>query len=278
MIKNQLKTVLFLGILTGLLLLVGSFFGKTGLTIAIIFVCLMNFVTYWFSDKIVLFMYGAKEIEKKGKIYELVKEVAKDTGVPIPRIFMINQQYANAFATGRDPKHASIAFTKGILDFLSDEELKGVIAHEMAHVKNRDILISTIAATIAGVISYAAMMARYAAIFGMGGRDRDNNIMGMIIMAIVAPIIAMFIQLAISRSREYLADETGARNIKNPKALASALKKLTDAVEVHPIKNKNTATAHMFIVNPFTAKGFFTLLSTHPPLDERVKRLNEMKI
>ena len=278
---NQIKTVLLLGLLTGLVLGVGWLLGgQGGLAIALIFALIMNFGSYFFSDKIVLFMYRAKEAKKSDypSLHSVVEDVAKQAGIPKPKVYIIPTQSPNAFATGRSPKHAVVACTEGILQLLGKDELKGVIAHEISHVKNRDILIMTIAATIAGVISYLANMAQYAAIFGSGDRDRDSgDILGLIILTIITPIIAVLLQLAISRSREYLADESGARTIKNPKALASALHKLEFGVKANPLRFGSAATNSLFIVNPFSARGLVNLLSTHPPLDERIRRLNQMK-
>jgi heat shock protein HtpX len=279
MIKNQIKTVLLLGILTGLLLGVGQLIGGSGgLLIGFILAIIMNFFSYWFSDKIVLMMYRAQPIPEKDnkELFNLVKEVAKSAELPMPKLYLIPTSNPNAFATGRNPKHAAVAVTEGILRLLSKEELKGVIAHEMAHVKNRDILISTVAATIAGVISYLAYMARFASIFG-GGRDRDSgNMFQLLALTIITPLIAMIIQLAISRSREYLADETGAKTIKDPKALANALEKLEQGVKHNPMQFGNPSTSSLFILNPFSAKGMMALLSTHPSTEERVKRLRSM--
>lgn len=277
---NQIKTVILLGLLTALLLWIGSFWGTTGLTFAFIFVLLMNGVSYFFSDKIVLMIYRAKEISKKEnpKLHSMVESIAKLSDIPKPKVYIIPSEQPNAFATGRNPNHASIAFTNGILKLLTDDELKGVAAHEISHVKNRDILIGTVAATIAGVIGYVAAMARYSAIFG-GGRDDDRGggIVQLILLGILMPITATLIQLAISRSREYLADESGAKAVKDGKALASALKKIDAASKSIPMKFGSPETAHLFISNPFTMKGFMAMLSTHPPTAERVKRLNQMK-
>jgi len=278
---NQIKTVLLLGSLTGIMLWAGSVFGgRTGLTVALAFALIMNFVTYFFSDKIVLRMYRAMPAHKKDypKLHKMIEEISKKAGIPKPKLYIIPASYANAFATGRNPKNAVVACTEGIMELLTDEELKGVLAHEVGHVKNRDILVTTIAATIAAVISYLAMMARWAAIFG-GGRDSENNgnLLGLLALAILAPLIAVILQLAISRSREYLADSTGAKTIGNPKALASALEKLHHGAKAKPLRG-NSVTSSMFIVNPFSAAGIANLFSTHPPMKERVKRLKEMKV
>ncbi|MCM2325189.1 MAG: zinc metalloprotease HtpX [Candidatus Woesearchaeota archaeon] len=277
--NNQIKTVMLLGLLTGILLWMGQFFGgPTGLTVMFIVVLLMNFVMYWFSDKIVLWMYRAKEVEKNSSLYHLVKEVADLAKLPMPRVYIIPSKNPNAFATGRSPKNSAVACTEGILDLLKKHELKGVIAHELGHIKNRDTLITTIAATLAGVIAYMASMMRWAAFFGMGDRDRDGKgILELIALAIVTPLIATLLQLAISRSREYLADETAAKITKDPYSLADALEKISAGVKMHPMGMGSEATSALFIANPFKG-GILNWFSTHPPMDERVKRLKAMKI
>jgi heat shock protein HtpX len=280
MIQNQIKTVILLGLLTALLLWVGSLLGGfSGLTIAFVFAIVMNFGAYFLSDKIVLFMYQAKEV-KQGqapRLFKIIKEVTELAQIPMPRVYIIPSDASNAFATGRNYKHAAVACTRGILALMKDDELKGVLAHEISHIKNRDILIQTVAATIAGVISYVAMMARYAAIFGGAGRDKENNnIIELLVLGILTPIMAMFIQLAISRSREYLADESAAKTLHNPSGLANALEKLDKEAKNHPLLLGGRATSSLFIVNPFSAKGFMNMLSTHPPIEERVKRLRHM--
>ncbi len=282
MVWNHIKTVLLLGVLTGLLLWAGSVFGgRTGLAIALAFSLLMNLGTYFFSDKIVLAMYRARPAHKKDypKLHKIVADISKKAGIPKPKLYIVPTQTPNAFATGRNPKNAVVACTEGILDLLNEDELTGVLAHEVSHVKNRDILVTTIAATIAAVISYLAMMARWAAIFGgmRGDNDNNNNLLGLLALAILAPLIAIILQLAISRSREYLADSTGAKTIGNPKALASALEKLHHGVKAKPMRG-NSVTSSLFIVNPFSAAGIAGLFSTHPPMKERVKRLREMKV
>jgi heat shock protein HtpX len=283
MIKNQIKTAMLLALLTALLLGIGTLIaGQTGLIIAFVFAMLMNFGSYWFSDKIVLWMYKAKEIKEKDnpRLYRLVREVAKAAGLPMPKICIIPSKASNAFATGRNYEHAAVACTEGILNLMEDNELKGVIAHEMSHIKNRDTLIQAITGTIAGVISYLASMAQWAAIFGgFGGRDDNDNggLITLLVMAILAPILAMIIQLAISRSREYLADESAARMLKNGSGLASALKKLESDAAKHPIGFGNESTAHLFITNPFRGRGLMAMLSTHPATEERIKRLNSLK-
>ena len=279
MVVNQLKTVILLGALTGVLLFVGQLVGcASGLIIALIFAIVMNLGSYWFSDKIVLKMYKAKEVKESEahRLFKIVREVSQAANIPMPKVYIIPSEQANAFATGRNPQHASVAATQGILKLLNDEELKGVMAHEIAHVKNRDILISSVAATIAGVISYVAFMARWAAIFGGRGRD-SGNLVSLIVLAIITPLIATIIQLAISRSREYLADATGAKIVQNSNGLASALEKLHSDVKRNPMKLGNQSTAHLFISNPFRARGIMKLLSTHPPMEERIRKLNSMK-
>ena len=280
MIKNQVKTILFLGILTAILLWIGSFFGQGGLLIGLIFALVINIGSYWFSDKIVLKMYRAKPASKEqhADLYRMVKELTKKANLPMPKLYIVPSQSPNAFATGRNPEHAAVACTQGILNLLNKEQLRGVLAHEISHVKNRDILITTIAAVVAGIISYAAMMARWAAIFGGMGRDRNGGSMfEMLALAILAPIIALIIRLAISRSREYLADETGAKMIGEGEPLATALEALHSNVGHNPMRLGNETTSSLFIVNPFSAKGLTNLFSTHPPMTERTKRLRNMK-
>jgi len=275
---NQLKTVVLLGALTGLLLLIGQLIGGIdGLTIALAIALIINVGTYWFSDKIVLRMYGGKQVSKKEEpeLHGIVEDICKKADLPKPKIYLLPIETPNAFATGRSPEKAAVACTQGILRILNKEELEGVIAHELAHIKNRDTLIATIAATIAGVISYLAFMARFAAIFG-GGRDRNGSTFELLFLAILTPIIAVIIQLAISRSREYLADERGAGFLQNAKGLASALQKLHLSARHNPFQFGNKATASLFIVNPFSARGLAGLFSTHPPMEERVKRLQRL--
>ncbi|HLC70875.1 MAG TPA: zinc metalloprotease HtpX [Candidatus Nanoarchaeia archaeon] len=285
MIKNQLKTVLLLGLLTSLFLGIGAFFGgRTGLLIGLLFALGMNFVSYWWSAKIVLWIYKAKEADTKeyAHLYTIVKEIAHTAGLPMPKVYIVETPQSNAFATGRNPEHAVVAVTTGILQLLTKEELRGVLAHEMGHVKNRDILISTIAATIAGVISYVAMIARWGAIFGGLGKDgeRGSGLIELLVLGIIAPLMAMIIQLAISRSREYLADETGARLVKDPEALARALEKIEKNVSQHPFQavGSTQATAHLFIANPFKGGAWLSMFSTHPKTTERCRRLREMKV
>lgn len=244
---------------------------------ALIMAGVMNFVSYWFSDKIVLKMYRAKEVTEaeSPRLYGITRQLAMKAMLPMPKVYIIPGMTPNAFATGRNPQHAAVAATEGILNILNDEELEGVMAHELAHVGNRNILISSIVATIAGAISYLAHMAQFAAMFGGRDRERGGNPMVMLAMAIIAPIAAMLVQMAISRSREYQADEAGARICRKPLALASALKKLHMGAARIPM-DATPATAHMFIVNPLTGGGLMSLFSTHPPMEERVKRLEEL--
>ena len=279
---NTVKTALLLGALTGLLMLIGGLIGgKGGVYIAFIFAVILNFGSYWFSDKIVLKMYKAQEVSESSApdLYNIVRNLAMKAGLPMLRIFIIPEETPNAFATGRNEKHAVVAVTKGIMRILNKEELEGVIAHELSHIKNKDMLISSIAATIAGAITMLATMAQWAAIFG-GGSSSDEEggggIIGFIAMAIFAPLAAAVIQMAISRSREYLADARGASITKNPYGLASALEKLTNASQIIPM-NAKPSTAHLFIVNPLAGKAFMNLFSTHPPLEERIARLRSMK-
>lgn len=280
MIMNLLKTTFLMTALTLLLLFVGKAIGGNGgMMMALIMAGVMNLVSYWFSDKIVLKMYGAREVTEAEapRLYRITNQLAMKAMLPMPKVYIIPGMSPNAFATGRNPQHAAVAATEGILSMLNDEELEGVMAHELAHVGNRDILISSVVATIAGAISYLAHMAQWAAMFG-GGRDRDEeggSPFVMIAMAIIAPIAAMLIQMAISRSREYSADAYGARICRKPLALASALKKLHMGVAAIPM-HANSATAHMFIVSPLTGGGLMSLFSTHPPMEERVARLEEL--
>ena len=280
---NQFKTTVLLAALTVLIVFIGRMFGgNQGMMIAFIFAMLMNFGSYWFSDKIVLAMYRAKELtpSEAPEIHQMVAELAQSAGLPKPRVYLIPSDTPNAFATGRNPEHAVVAVTQGIVRLLQPDELKGVLAHELGHVRNRDILIGSIAATLAGVVMMLASMARFAAIFGgFGGSDSDRgggNIISLILMSILAPLAAMLIQMAISRSREYLADETGARLAGAPQSLASALEKLANASKRIPMQDAKPATAHMFTVNPLSGGGFASWFSTHPPIEERVRRLRDM--
>ena len=277
---NTLRTGILLGALTGLLMLIGGYFGgKQGIVIAFIFAMVMNFGSYWFSDKIVLSMYKAREVSEgeAPELYSIVKNLALRAGLPMPRVYIVPGDTPNAFATGRNERHAVVAVTEGILRILNRDELDGVLAHELTHIKNKDMLIGSIAATLAGAVMMLASMAKWAAIFGVGGDDDEGGgIFGLILMAILAPIAAMLIQMAISRSREYLADEGGARISGKPYGLAGALEKLSNASKTIPMQ-ANPSTAHMFIVNPLTAKSFANLFSTHPPIEKRVEKLRSMK-
>jgi len=282
--SNSFKTVVLLGLLTGLLLAFGQAFGGSqGLVIALIFAAVMNFGAYWFSDKIVLAMYQAREVglNEAPDLYRIVQNLTLRAQLPMPRLYVIPSQSPNAFATGRDPHHAVVAVTEGILRIMNREELEGVIAHELSHVKNRDILIGSIAATLAGVVMMLANMARWAAFFGVGRSERDEEggggVVGLIVMAVLAPIAALLIQMAISRSREFLADATGAKVSGNPQSLASALEKLAGASQIVPMEAR-PETAHMFIVNPLSGGSFMSFFSTHPPIEERVRRLRAMAV
>ncbi|MBE3141701.1 MAG: zinc metalloprotease HtpX [Thermoplasmata archaeon] len=280
--NNTVKTALLLGALTGLLMFIGGLIGgKGGVYIAFIFAIILNFGSYWFSDKIVLKMYKAQEVSESSApdLFNIVRNLALKAQLPMPRVYIIPEETPNAFATGRNEKHAVVAVTEGIMRILNKEELEGVIAHELSHIKNRDMLISSIAATIAGAIVMLAHMAQWAAIFGGGRNSDDDNgggIIGLIAMAIFAPLAAAVIQMTISRSREYLADASGAGITKNPYGLASALEKLTKASQIIPL-NAKPSTAHLFIVNPLSGKSLMNLFSTHPPLADRVARLRSMK-
>ncbi len=280
--SNMFKTFILLAGLTALFMLVGrSLGGQHGMMIALIMAGLMNFFAYWFSDKMALAMSGAQPVSEAEapELHAIVASLAQRAGIPKPRVYIIPTQTPNAFATGRNPEHAAVAVTKGILDILNRDELEGVLAHELAHIKNRDILISSIAAVIAGAISYLAQIAQWGLIFGgIGGSSDDDDgggLLGALFMMIVAPIAAMLIQMAISRSREYLADATGARICHCPLSLAGALKKLEEWNHRLPM-NVNPATAQMYIVNPLTASNLAKLFSTHPPIEDRVRRLVEM--
>ncbi|GAF91227.1 unnamed protein product, partial [marine sediment metagenome] len=242
---------------------------------------LINGISYWYSDKIVLALYKAREVPEGQfyHLYNLVRELTQSANLPMPRIYMVENKSPNAFATGRNPQKAVVCVTRGLLELLDEEELKGVLAHELAHVKNRDTLIMTVTAALAGAIMMLAYMARWAAIFGGYSRDRrgSGNIISLIAISILAPIAAVIVQLAISRSREYAADRQGAYFAKDPMGLASALRRLGEAAKIRPMKEASPQTAHLFIVNPFRASFITNLFSTHPPIDERIKRLRGMK-
>ncbi len=279
---NTFKTALLLGVLTVLLLLGGQALGgRAGMTIALVMAGLMNFVGYFFSDKIALASYGAQPLTAESlpdvywRVYRIVERLAGRMGVPVPKIYLIPSESPNAFATGRNPQHAAVAVTEGILRLLNDEELEGVLAHELGHVKNRDILISSVAAMIAGAITYLAHMAQWAMIFGGYGRDRDGERgggLGSLLFIFLAPLAALLIQLAVSRQREYEADHTGAELTGNPHSLAHALEKLDTWSKRLPLE-ASPSTAHLFIVKPFTGRGLLELFSTHPPIEKRIQRL-----
>jgi heat shock protein HtpX len=277
---NALRTTFLMALMTTLLVLAGGAIGgQNGMAFALVMAAVMNFVSYWFSDKIVLSMYGAKQVDESQapELVAMVRQLAIQAGMPMPKVYLIDSPTPNAFATGRNPEHAAVAATTGIMRILTREELMGVMAHELSHVRHRDILIQSVAATIAGAITYLANMAQWAAIFG-AGRDSDDEgggAFGMILMAILAPIAAMLIQMAISRAREYEADRGGAELAHNPLHLAGALRKLHMANQQIPM-HANPASAHMFIVSPLTGGGMMSLFSTHPPIEERVRRLEEM--
>ena len=273
---NMTKTVLLLGLLSGLLLFIGELLGGAqGMMVMFVFAAVMNFASYWFSDKIVLRMYGAQEVGSSHPLHQMVERLARQAGLPMPRVYTIPTQSPNAFATGRDPKHAAVAATEGIMRVLDQRELEGVIAHELAHVKHRDTLISTVAATLAAAIMMMGRMAGWAAMFGGGSRDNDrggSNPLAMLLMVVLAPLAAMLIQMAISRSREFAADAGGAAIVGTPHGLADALRKLDRASKQIPL-DANPATSHLFIVNPFAGRGLTSLFSTHPPMEQRIERL-----
>jgi len=278
----MLRTTLLLGALTGIIMAIGQLLGGSqGLVIAFIFAAIMNFGSYWFSDKIVLGMYRARQVSEAEApmLYRIVHNLALQAGMPMPKLYIIPTDAVNAFATGRNPEHAAVAVTEGILRMMDERELTGVLAHELSHVKNRDILISSIAATLAGVIMMIANMARWAAIFGGYSRNDDREggggILGLLLMSILAPLAAMIIQMAISRTREYAADASGARMAGDPLALASALRKLGLASERIPL-DASPQTSHLFIVNPLSGRSLMQLFSTHPPLEDRIARLEQM--
>jgi heat shock protein HtpX len=279
--SNQMKTVFLLGALTGIIIWFGNLVGgQQGMLVALIMAAGMNFFSYWFSDKMVLRMYGAQEVspQEAPELHAMVADLAREAGVPVPKLFVIPQDTPNAFATGRNPEHAVVAVTQGIARLLSPSELKGVLAHEMSHVKNRDILIQSVAATLGGAIMVLADMFRFSALY-VGGEEGQQRTGGlhMLIMAMLAPFAAMLIQMAISRSREYIADESGARLCHHPESLASALEKLAMGNEQIPMA-VNPATENMFTVSPLTGGGLMSLFSTHPPIEERIARLRAMRI
>ena len=280
--SNMFKTALLLVVLTVLLVLIGGAIGgQQGMLVAFVLALGMNFFSYWFSDKMVLAMYRAKPIEESQApaLYRIVRTLATRGGIPMPRVYLIPSETPNAFATGRNPQHAAVAVTEGSMRILDEEELEGVLAHELSHVKNRDVLIATIAATLAGAITYLAHMAQWAMIFG-GRRDDEEEgggVLGGILMVILAPIAAMLIQMAVSRAREFQADATGARLAGKPWGLAKALEKLDTASKALPM-DASPSTAHLFIVNPLSGRSLLRLFSTHPPIEERIARLRSMRV
>lgn len=279
---NTIKTMGLMVALTLMLVFIGGFLGgRSGMTFSLVMAFGINLLTYWFSDKIVLKMYGAKPVNESEapELYNMVRRLAQKAELPMPKVYMMEQDQPNAFATGRNPEHGVVAVTTGIMKILTREELEGVIAHELAHIKHRDVLVSTVAAAIAGAISYLAQMAQWAMIFGgrSGDDERGGNPVAALVMMIVGPIAAMFVQMAISRSREYGADAGGAGIAGNPMHLANALKKLHMASQKIPM-HANPATSHMFIVNPLTGGGILKLFSTHPPMEERIARLEAMRL
>lgn len=278
---NTLKTFILMGVLTFILLFIGNAIGgQNGVFFALIMAGFMNFFSYWYSDKIVLSMYGAQPVEKDTHLYQLVEKLARNANLPMPKVYIINGEQPNAFATGRNPQNAAVAVTRGLMDLVDDYELAGVIGHELGHVHNRDILISTVAATMAGAISFLANMAQWAAMFG-GGRSDDedggSNPLALIGIAIFAPIAAMLVQMAISRTREYKADRFGAEVSGNPIYLANALRKLEMYSRRIPMPNAVPATENMFIVSPLAGSKMANLFSTHPSTEERIRRLEEMR-
>ncbi|MBI1972337.1 MAG: zinc metalloprotease HtpX [Candidatus Aenigmarchaeota archaeon] len=275
---ETVKTVALLGLLTGLFLGAGYYLGgSSGAAAALVFSLLMNFFAYWYSDKIVLRMYNAREISKteNAGIHKLIEEISGEAKIPKPKIYLVDQKAPNAFATGRDPKHGALAVTTGLMEILDKAEIKGVLAHEIAHIKNRDTLTSTLAATFAGALAFTAQMAYYGALFG--GRDRNRNPIGLILMVIFVPLAATIVRLAISRSREFAADRTGAIFIQETEGLASALSKISDASK-HVLMKGNPATSHMFIINPFKGDLLMNLLSTHPSTEARIRSLKSLKL
>jgi len=275
---NTVRTIVLLSILTlGLVFVGGLIGGQQGALFALVLAGVLNLGSYWFSDRIVIRMYRGRQTTV-GPLYEVVAEICRANRLPMPRVYILPQATPNAFATGRNPEHAVVAATEGILQILSRDELKGVMAHEMSHVMHRDILIGSIAATIAGAIAYLAHMAQWAAIFGAGRDDEDSNPVALIALAVIAPMAAMLVQMAISRSREFEADKGGARLCGSPLALAAALRKLENANQAAPMSSVNEATAHMFIVNPLRGGRLAGLFTTHPPMTERIRRLEDMAV
>lgn len=279
---NAAKTLVLMVTLTLMLIFIGGLLGgKTGMTIALILAFGMNFISYWFSDRIVLRMYGARQVGEMEapELYAMVRRLAQRAQLPMPKVYIMDQAQPNAFATGRNPEHGAVAVTSGIMGILSRDELEGVLAHELAHIRNRDMLVGTVAATIAGAISYLAQMAQWAMIFGgrSSDEDRGGSPVAAIVMMIVGPIAAMMVQMAISRSREYGADAGGAEIAGTPMHLAGALRKLQMASQKIPM-HANPATSHMFIVNPLSGSGLVKLFSTHPPMEDRIARLMSLRV
>ncbi len=280
--SNAIKTTVLLGVLTGLLLWIGQWLGgPQGLVVALVFAAAMNFGSYWFADRFVLAMYGARELSEQDApdLFRIVRELATGIAMPMPRIYLVPSDSPNAFATGRSPEHAAVAVTEGILKLLTPDELRGVLAHELSHVRNRDTLISAVAATLAGVIMMVARMAYWAALFGGMRRDEreeGGSPFGFLAMIIVAPIAATLIQLAISRAREYQADASGAHILHRPQELADALEKIARVSSRIPLAAAGPATAHLWIVNPLKGDRLANLFSTHPPIEERIRRLRAM--
>lgn len=283
---NTLKTVFLIVIMTGLLIVIGRLLGgTTGMIMAFVFAIGMNFFSYWFSDKIVLKMYKAQEVTAADnpRLYNIVARLAKNANLPMPKVYIILSGTPNAFATGRNKNHAAVAVTNTLMDMLDDDELAGVIGHELAHIYSKDILIGTIVAMMAGTIMMIVDIFQWSMILGGGNNDDEENsnplgMVGSIAMIILAPLAATLIQMAVSRSREYIADERGAQFCGNPKALASALHKIAYGVQMHPMENAKPATAHMFIANPFAGAKMASLFSTHPPIDDRIAKLNAMNL
>lgn len=281
---QRIKTFLILALLTGLFLAVGRYLGgQQGLYLAFGLALVMNFVSYWWSDRIVLSMYKAQPIERSAapELYDTVESLSREFQIPMPKVHIIDLPAPNAFATGRNPAHASIAVSRSLMEILNKDELRGVLAHELAHVKNRDILVSSVAAVIAGALSMLSDMFIWGGgLFGGRSDEGKGNPIGALVLVILTPLIAMMLQMAISRSREYLADETGGRISRDPEALASALLKIHDAAERRPLHTdmKHNATAHLFIANPFDGGMIRSLFSTHPPVEERVERLRSLNL
>ncbi len=277
---NGFKTAILMTIMMVLFILVGNILGgQSGMMMAFVISLAMNFGSYWFSDKIVLAMYRAKEVtrQEQPQLFDMVEKLSMKAELPMPRVYVMENPTPNAFATGRNPNHSAVAVTTGIINLLNREELEGVVAHELSHIKNRDILVGTIAATLVGTITFIARMAGWAAMFGGSRDNRDRgNVFADLALMIIAPIAAMLIQMAISRSREYMADESGAQISGKPLALASALNKLQRGNEIIPMPNAGTSSAHLFIVNPLSGRSLMKLFSTHPPIKERVIRLQEI--